>query len=91
MTSLSPINHGEAICSSITAIDRYAVWTNCSGNYMENSYMQNAKVLNQKEVKAIIAKHFDVPETKVVASRYSYMVLTDDEESSDDKKEKEGE
>ena len=53
--------------------------------------MQNAKVLNQKEVKAIIAKHFDVPETKVVASRYSYMVLTDDEESSDDKKEKEGE
>lgn len=52
--------------------------------------MQNAKVLNQKEVKAIIAKHFDVPETKVVASRYSYMVLTDDD-SSEDKKEKEGE
>lgn len=52
--------------------------------------MQNAKVLNQKEVKAIIAKHFNVPETKVVASRYSYMVLTDDD-SSEDKKEKEGE
>jgi hypothetical protein len=52
--------------------------------------MQNAKVLNQKEVKAIIAKHFNVPETKVVASRYSFMVLTDDD-SSEDKKEKEGE
>ena len=52
--------------------------------------MQNAKVLNQKEVKAIIAKHFNVPETKVIASRYSYMVLTDDD-SSEDKKEKEGE
>lgn len=52
--------------------------------------MQNAKVLNQKEVKAIIAKHFNVPETKVVASRYSYMVLTDDD-SSEDKNEKEGE
>lgn len=52
--------------------------------------MQNAKVLNQKEVKAIIAKHFNVPENKVVASRYSYMVLTDDD-SSEDKNEKEGE
>lgn len=52
--------------------------------------MQNAKVLNQKEVKAIIAKHFNVPETKVVASRYSFMVLTDDD-SSEDEKEKEGE
>ena len=52
--------------------------------------MQNAKVLNQKEVKAIIAKHFNVPETKVVASRYSYMVLTDDD-LSEDKNEKEGE
>ena len=52
--------------------------------------MQNAKVLNQKEVKAIIAKHFNVPETKVVASRYSYMILTDDD-SSEDKTEKEGE
>jgi len=51
--------------------------------------MQNAKVLNQKEVKAIIAKHFNVLETKVVASRYSFMVLTDDD-SSEDKKEKEG-
>ena len=48
--------------------------------------MQNAKVLNQKELNAIIAKHFNVPETKVVASRYSYMVLTDDD-SSEDKKE----
>lgn len=90
MMSLSPINHGEATCSSITVIGQYAAWTNYFGNYTENSYMQNAKVLNQKEVKAIIAKHFNVPETKVVASRYSFMVLTDDD-SSEDKKEKEGE
>lgn len=42
--------------------------------------MQNAKVLSQKEVKSIIAKHFDVPESRVITSRYSYMVLTDEEE-----------
>ena len=48
--------------------------------------MQNAKVLNQKEVKTIIAEHFNIPENKVIISRYSYMILTDDEEN-----EKEGE
>ena len=90
MMFLSLINHGEGTCSNITAIDQYAAWINYSGNYTEISYMQNAKVLNQKEVKAIIAKHFNVPETKVIASRYSYMVLTDDD-SSEDKTEKEGE
>lgn len=52
--------------------------------------MQNAKVLSQKEVKSIIAKHFNVPENKVVTSRYSYMVLTDDEEE-ENKEKKEGE
>ena len=44
--------------------------------------MQNAKVLSQKEVKSIIAKHFNVQENKVVASHYSYMVLTDEEEDN---------
>lgn len=49
--------------------------------------MQNAKVLNQKEVKAIIAEHFNVPENKVVAMRYSYMVVSDEEEeTSEDNK-----
>jgi len=49
--------------------------------------MQNAKVLSQKEVKTIIAEHFKVPENKVIISRYSYMIITDDESE----KEKEGE
>lgn len=42
--------------------------------------MQNAKVLSQKEVKAIIAKHFGIPETKVAVLKYSYMIITDDDE-----------
>jgi hypothetical protein len=50
--------------------------------------MQNAKVLSQKEVRAIIAEHFNVPENKVVASRYSYMVISDDESSEDNKNDK---
>lgn len=45
--------------------------------------MQNAKVLSQKEVKAIIAEHFDVPENKVVTSRYSYMIITDDDSQNE--------
>lgn len=48
--------------------------------------MQNAKVLSQKEVRAIIAEHFNVPENKVVASRYSYMVISDEDESEENKK-----
>ena len=90
MMSWSHISHGEVICLSTTATVPSGAWTNYLMKSMEKSCMQNAKVLNQKEVKAIIAKHFNVPETKVVASRYSYMVLTDDD-SSEDKKEKEGE
>ena len=46
--------------------------------------MQNAKVLSQKEVKAIIAEHFGVPENRVITSRYNYMVISD-EESEDNK------
>ena len=49
--------------------------------------MQNAKVLSQKEVKAIIAEHFKIPETKVAVLKYSYMILMDDEE---EEKEREG-
>lgn len=49
--------------------------------------MQNAKILNQKEVKSIIAQHFNVPEEKVIATRYSYMIVTD-VDSSEDKAEK---
>ena len=45
--------------------------------------MQNAKVLSQKEVRAIIADHFNVPENKVITSKYSYMVLSDEEPSEE--------
>lgn len=49
--------------------------------------MQNAKVLSQKEVKAIIAEHFNIPENKVAVLKYSYMIITDD----DPEEKKEGE
>lgn len=48
--------------------------------------MQNAKVLSQKEVKAIIAEHFNIPETKVAVLKYSYMIITDDDEEKKEDK-----
>ena len=83
MMFLSHINHGEVIFSSITATKALRAWTHYLMKFMESSYMQNAKVLSQKEVKAIIAEHFDVPENKVVTSRYSYMIITDDDSQNE--------
>ena len=87
MMSWSHISHGEVICLSTTATVPSGAWTNYLMKSMEKNYMQNAKVLSQKEVKTIIAEHFKVPENKVIISRYSYMIITDDESE----KEKEGE
>ena len=40
----------------------------------------------QKEVKAIIAEHFGIPETKVAVLKYSYMIITDDDEEKKEDK-----
>ena len=37
--------------------------------------MQDAKLLSTKDVREIIAKHFDVPLENVVKSQYSYTVI----------------
>lgn len=43
--------------------------------------MQDAIVLNTKDVKQILAKHFKVDPKNVVKSQYSWTIIKDDEES----------
>ena len=86
---MMPWNHtsrGGAICLSMTAIAQSGAWTDYLMKFTERSYMQNAKVLSQKEVKAIIAEHFGIPETKVAVLKYSYMIITDDDEEKKEDK-----
>lgn len=50
--------------------------------------MKHGIVLDANDVKKVLAKHFNVPEDRVVKSQYSYTVITDDcpedsEESAD--------
>lgn len=42
--------------------------------------MQNAKVLNQKDIKEILADYFNIPIECVICSKYSYIII-DKEES----------
>lgn len=37
--------------------------------------MQNAKVLNQKEVREILAEYFNLPIENVINSKYSYIII----------------
>ena len=39
--------------------------------------MRDGIVLDQQEVKEIIAEHFDVKPEDVIRSQYSYIVMTD--------------
>lgn len=41
--------------------------------------MQNAKVLNQKDVRKILAEYFDIPQEYVINSKYSYVILEKEE------------
>jgi len=45
--------------------------------------MQNAIVLNTEDIKKIIAEHFNVDESKVIKSQYSYTVIC--EQQGDEK------
>lgn len=37
--------------------------------------MQNGLILSQQDIKKIIAEHFKVSEDKVIASKYSFIVI----------------
>lgn len=44
--------------------------------------MQKAVILDKKDVKKILAKHFHVDEKKVICSQYSFTVTLEGEEQS---------
>lgn len=37
--------------------------------------MQNGIVVNQSDIKSILAKYFEVPESNIISSKYSYVVV----------------
>lgn len=37
--------------------------------------MQDAKVLNQQEVKEILADYFKVPKEAIISSKYSFIII----------------
>ena len=45
--------------------------------------MKNAIVLEQNDIKAIIAKHFNVNESDVIKSQYSYTVILNNIDSEE--------
>lgn len=40
--------------------------------------MQRGIVLSQADIKKIIAEHFNVPEDRIVSTKYSFVVLEDE-------------
>ena len=52
--------------------------------------MQNAKVLNQKDVKDVLADYFNVPPERVINSKYSYIIIEKEEIESEEITGKEG-
>ena len=47
--------------------------------------MQDAKILNQQEVREIIAEYFGIPVNNVINSKYSYIVIGADKEADNEK------
>lgn len=41
--------------------------------------MQNAKMLSQKDIKEILAKHFNVPISNITTTKYSFIILENNE------------
>ncbi len=48
--------------------------------------MQDAKILNQQEVREIIAEYFGIPVSNVINSKYSYIVIGTSEKEADSEK-----
>lgn len=44
--------------------------------------MQNAKVLNQKDIREILADYFNVSLDQVINSKYSYIILEEKEKTN---------
>lgn len=44
--------------------------------------MQNAKVLNQKDIREILADYFNVSLDQVINSKYSYIILEEKEKNN---------
>lgn len=40
--------------------------------------MKNAKVVDANDIKKILAEHFNVSESNIIKSQYSYTVIIDD-------------
>ena len=47
---------------------------------MENTQNEKGNQIDANDAKKIIAEHFNVDESKVIKSRYSWTVVTDDED-----------
>lgn len=45
--------------------------------------MTNAKVLNQKDVREILADYFNISIERVINSKYSYIILDVEKEKTD--------
>lgn len=45
--------------------------------------MQNGKVLNQKDVRKILAEYFEVSEEQVINSKYSYIIIDKEEKANE--------
>ncbi len=45
--------------------------------------MQQGIILSQQDIRKIIAEHFNVSEDKVIASKYSFIVVQDDRPKQD--------
>lgn len=41
--------------------------------------MQNGIILSQQDLKKIIAEHFKVSEDKIISSKYSFIIIKDEE------------
>ena len=43
--------------------------------------MRNAIHVDTKDIKKLLAEHFNVPEENVIKAQYSYTVITEDEDA----------
>lgn len=50
--------------------------------------MQRGKILNQQEVREILAEYFDVPKENVINSKYSFIIIEKGETDGDNRNDK---
>ena len=47
--------------------------------------MKDAKILEQNEIREILADHFGIPIDNVIKSKYSYIIIDSEEKESKEK------